>query len=64
MGDIHVAEVPIPQEEPLRVELQDFFAAIREDRPPLVDGKRALAGMRALEVVARSISERREIVCM
>jgi predicted dehydrogenase len=62
MGAVRSEEVPIPKDEPLSVELEDFFAAIREDRMPLVDGKRALAGMKALDLVARSVSEGREIV--
>ena len=62
MGELCSEEIPIPKREPLRVELEDFFAAIREDRPPLVHGKRALAGLKALDLVARSVSEQREIV--
>jgi predicted dehydrogenase len=61
MGAVRSEEVAVPRDEPLRVELDDFFGAIREDRAPVVDGRRALAGMRALDLVARSISERREI---
>jgi len=62
MGDIRSEEIPIRKDEPLQMELEDFFSAIREDRQPLVHGRRALEGMKALELVARSISEEREIV--
>jgi predicted dehydrogenase len=43
---IEGGKVEVPREEPLKRELADFVAAVREKRPPLVtgqDGRRALA---------------------
>jgi len=60
MGDIRVEKIPLPDQEPLRAELEDFFSAIREDRRPLVDGERALKDLRALDLVARSLAESQE----
>ena len=43
---IEGGKLPISREEPLKIELEDFVAAVRERRPPLVsgaDGRRALA---------------------
>ncbi len=51
MGKIIEETIPLPPDEPLRVELEDFFAAIRDNRPPIVDGKRALAALEVLELV-------------
>ena len=42
MGNLRQEDVPVPDEEPLRRELDDFFRAIREGNTPLVDGKRGL----------------------
>jgi predicted dehydrogenase len=50
--------VPVDRDEPLRLELADFVAAIRDSRPPLVDGH---AGRRALQL-AGEIAERMETV--
>jgi len=61
MGEIRVEQVPIPEQEPLLAELEDFFAAIRDGRAPLVDGPRALRSMRALDLVARSIESGSDI---
>lgn len=55
MRDITSEEVPVPEEEPLRRELEDFIRAVRERRSPLVDGERALKALRALEQVADSM---------
>jgi len=59
MGDIIVQNPPVPAEEPLRVEIDDFFAAIREGRRPVVDGARALKDLRALDLIAQSLEESR-----
>lgn len=56
MGEIEVKQVDVTDDEPLRVELEDFFAAVRDKRPPLVDGARALKGLNTLDLVARSIA--------
>ena len=42
--------LPVERDEPLRRELADFVRAVREKRPPLVDGN---AGRRALELATR-----------
>jgi len=55
MADIRAEEIPVPDEEPLRRELEAFFRAVREGASPLVDGLRGLQGLEALELVARSI---------
>jgi len=46
--------LPVERDEPLRRELVDFLAAVRERRPPLVDGG---AGRRAL-ALASDVAER------
>ncbi|MBM3299173.1 MAG: Gfo/Idh/MocA family oxidoreductase [Deltaproteobacteria bacterium] len=56
MGDVHREEIPVPEEEPLGNEIQDFVRAIRDKTPPLVDGERALRALKALDLVSRSIS--------
>jgi predicted dehydrogenase len=48
--------LPVARDEPLRRELADFVRAVREKRPPLVDGD---AGRRALELATR-IAEKME----
>jgi predicted dehydrogenase len=51
---IEGGKLDVPREEPLKRELADFVAAVRERRPPLVtgrDGRRALA-------LAQRITER------
>ena len=50
--------LPVQKDEPLRLELADFVAAIREQRPPLVGGE---AGRAALELATR-IAEKMESV--
>ena len=42
--------LPVQKDEPLRLELADFVAAVRERRPPLVTGD---AGRAALELATR-----------
>jgi predicted dehydrogenase len=50
--------LPVQKDEPLRLELADFVAAVREQRPPLVTGE---AGRAALELASR-IAEKMESV--
>jgi predicted dehydrogenase len=50
--------LPVQKDEPLRCELADFIAAVRERRRPLVDGE---AGRAALELATR-IAEKMESV--
>jgi predicted dehydrogenase len=57
MGEITAQEIPVPKEEPLAAELQDFFAAVREGSDPLVDGDRAVKDLEALQMVADALSE-------
>jgi predicted dehydrogenase len=57
MGNIRTEIIPVPDEEPLRRELGDFFQAIRGGNPPVVDGQRGLAALQAMELVSRSLRE-------
>jgi predicted dehydrogenase len=50
--------LPVERDEPLKRELSDFVGAVRERRPPLVDGE---AGRRALELATR-VAEKMESV--
>lgn len=62
MGNLRREDVAVPDEEPLRRELDDFFRAIREGSPPLVDGKRGLRALEALALVEQSIAARGAVV--
>jgi len=53
MPSIQGGELPVTTEEPLKRELADFIAAVRDRRPPLVDG---VQGRRALELATRITS--------
>ena len=55
---IQGGSIPVQRDEPLKLELADFVAAVRDRRPPLVDGA---AGRRALEL-ATHIAQRMESV--
>lgn len=55
MGEIRRQEIPLPKEEPLRREFEDFFSAVQHGARPLVDGDRALKSLQALALVAKSI---------
>ena len=55
MGEIRAEQMAVPDEEPLRKELEDFFDAIRNETSPIVHGQRALAAMETLDLVAKSI---------
>ncbi len=56
MGSIRSESVPVPDEEPLWVEIEDFIRAVQEGGSPLVDGNRALAAMETLDLVRSSIA--------
>jgi predicted dehydrogenase len=56
--EIQGGQLPVPKDEPLRRELADFIEAVRDRRPPMVDGP---AGRRALELATR-IAEKMETV--
>jgi len=62
MGNFQKEEVFVPDEEPLRRELEDFFRAIREGNRPVVDGERGLRALEALALVEQSIAERGAVV--
>ncbi len=55
-GTLHTHEGPWPYQpgDPYRAEIEDFAAAIRDDRPPEVDGE---AGLRNVELLVRAIEE-------
>src|SRR4051812_7179112 len=55
---IQGGQLPVKQDEPLRRELVDFVQAVRDARPPIVDGH---AGRRAL-ALATAIAGRMESV--
>jgi predicted dehydrogenase len=55
MGEIRAEQIAIPDEEPLRRELEDFFGAVKDQAAPIVHGQRALAAMETLDLVAKSI---------
>jgi len=55
---IEGGQLPVQKDEPLRLELADFLAAVRDRRAPLVDGA---AGRAALELATR-IAEKMESV--
>ena len=55
---IQGGSIPVQRDEPLKRELADFVAAVRERRAPVVDGA---AGRRALELATR-IAEKMESV--
>ncbi len=47
--------VPIPAEEPLRVECEEFLRSIETRRPPLTDGESGLAVLATLQAAQRSM---------
>jgi len=55
MGNIRREEIPVPDEEPLRREIDDFLQSVRTGIPPLVDGERALKAMRVLDRVGAAM---------
>ena len=48
--EIAGGSIPVTRDEPLRRELDDFVRAVRESRPPMVDGA---AGRKALELASQ-----------
>ncbi len=54
-GDISIPR--IPSDEPLRLEVEEFAAAIRERRSPLSDGHAGVAVVEVLEGLQRSLDE-------
>jgi predicted dehydrogenase len=47
--------IPIDFREPLRLEAEDFLAAIRENRPPLTDADDGIAVVRTLERISAAM---------
>jgi predicted dehydrogenase len=56
---IEGGQLPVQKDEPLRRELADFLAAVREKRAPLVDG---VAGRAALELATRIADKMESVV--
>ncbi|MDD3473260.1 MAG: Gfo/Idh/MocA family oxidoreductase [Syntrophaceae bacterium] len=56
MRDFHVEEINVENREPLRIEIEEFVKCARSSSKPIVDGYRALKAMKAIELVANSIS--------
>ena len=54
-GDIVIPR--LDPDEPLRLECQEFLAAIREDRTPHTDGRHGLAVVRLLDAARRSLDD-------
>lgn len=54
-------QVAVEREEPLKRELQDFLAAVKEKRDPLVTGEDAIETMRVVEAAVRSQREKKLI---
>lgn len=56
MAGIRDEAVPVPDDEPLRCEMEDFVHAVKDGRKPLVHAERALEAMKVLDLVGRSIA--------
>jgi predicted dehydrogenase len=56
MGAIECRDLPVPPEEPLRCELEDFLDAIGNGRTPIVSGRRALESLRVLDMIACAVN--------
>jgi len=52
-------QVAVQKEEPLKRELQDFLAAVKEGRDPLVTGEDAIETLRVVEAAVRSQREQK-----
>lgn len=61
MGEMKSEDISVPQEEPLRREIEDFVRAIRTGGRPVVDGKRALDALEALDLVARAVRSKKTV---
>ena len=53
----HTQKIHVRKEEPLRRELEDFLAAVREKRPPLVTGQDAVETLKVAEAAILSHRE-------
>lgn len=54
--------LPVQHAEPLRLELESFFAAVRERSQPRVDGFQASAALRTAEAILAKIKEHERLV--
>ncbi|MCE9585938.1 Gfo/Idh/MocA family oxidoreductase [Candidatus Uhrbacteria bacterium] len=54
-GDVHIPK--IKQEEPLKVQLREFFSSIQEGRAPQTDGNAGLRVVRILEAAMKSLEQ-------
>ncbi len=59
----HSQRIQVRKEEPLRLELEDFLAAVKDRRPPLVGGADAVETLRVAEAAIES-HHRGEVVVM
>jgi predicted dehydrogenase len=62
MTGIRDEAIPVPDEEPLWREMEDFVRAVKEGGKPLVHAQRALEALEVLELVSRSIASGGEVV--
>lgn len=53
----HTQRIAVRKEEPLRRELEDFLAAVKEKRPPLVTGGDAVDTLRVVEAANESFQK-------
>jgi predicted dehydrogenase len=58
-GDILIPK--ISTEEPLRIECRHFVECIREEKPPMTDGRNGYEVVKLLEAAQRALKERRTI---
>ncbi len=54
--------LPVERAEPLQLELESFFAAVRDRTPPRVDAFQAVAALRTAEAILVKIKEHAELV--
>ena len=54
---IEGGKLPVPQDEPLLLELQDFLEAAREKRPPMVTGEDGLRAVALAETITARIGQ-------
>jgi virulence factor len=62
MTGIRDEAVAVPDEEPLRCEMEDFVRAVKQGHKPIVHAERALAAMKVLDLVRRSIAAGGEVI--
>ncbi|HEX7360777.1 MAG TPA: Gfo/Idh/MocA family oxidoreductase [Bryobacteraceae bacterium] len=54
--------LPVERAEPLRLELESFFAAVRARTPPRVDGFQGASALRTAEAILAKIKEHEQLV--